>query len=93
MCLAQNGYGNYEAACKYIAAITWFWDGDFRCGNFTARYFRSNKLMMCSSASQQLLDTARLQVLAEVFSRAGEPHPVSPNIMDFYGQKSFITRP
>lgn len=88
--LAQNGYGNYEAACKYIAAHHLVL-GRVIFGAVTLQPGISEVTVIADDVligqPEQLLDTARLQVLAEVFSRAGIPTRVSPNIMDFLWAK------
>jgi len=88
--LAQNGYGNYETASKYITAHHLVL-GRVIFGAVTLEPGISQVTVIADDVligqPEQLIDALQLQKLAEVFSQAGIPTQVSPNIMDFVWAK------
>ena len=88
--LAQNGYGNYEAASEYIAADRLIL-GRGIFGAVTLEPGISQVTVIADDVllghPHQLIDEDRLQQLADVFCEAGIPTRVSPNIMELIWAK------
>lgn len=84
--LAQNGYGNYQTAAKYIPAEQLVL-GRVIFGSETLDYGSAKVTVIADDvilgSPAQVIEEVRLQTLADIFNTAGVPTRVSERVMDY----------